>query len=219
MNSHAMLLGGKSWNVQAGKVPARHDRHAVARVHDRLQRLRRIGTARSEGGHRSEPDLARAGADRVADGQHRARSRLEAGRNSHRGRGLRSQCLRHRTGPSALAVRAAQRRRAGGRDQRPAWQRRSQGHQGQDHGLGDAEGRCRRAQPEPHQVAARCRRRWRRRTQDHLPPEPGVPVWHGAGRRHALRRQCRCGSPCAVSHRRHADQRRAGQGRRPPGQG
>ncbi len=94
---------------------------------------------------------------------HRRGARLDAGRHAAGGAGAVDQALRHRPRPSALAARAAQRRRARRRDQRPAQARGRQGHQGLDHEEGDGARRRRRAERQPHHPAARRRRRRHRR--------------------------------------------------------
>ena len=105
-------------------------------------------------------------------------------------------------------LRAAERRRAGRRDERAAAARGRQGHQGLVLQALPEEGRRRRAQREPHHAAARRRRRRRRRDAHGVPDGPELAVRHGAGRRHALRRQHRRARALPVHGRADARSRR-----------
>ena len=90
---------------------------------------------------------------------------------------------------SALALRPAERRRAGGRGA-------AAGAAGRVDvrlcdGGDDAARQGARRQPQPHHAAARRRRRRRRRDARRLSRRPQPALRHGAGRRHVLRRQHR----------------------------
>ena len=120
-------------------------------------------------GHRPAAGPARACQARDPHGQHRARDGLARRRRADAGRGAGRHRLRARPRPSALAVRAAERRRAGRRDQRAAAAGGRQGPQGQGDEGGDEARRRRRAERQPHHAAARCRRRRCRRTAHRVP--------------------------------------------------
>ena len=100
--------------------------------------------------------------------------------------------LRDRARASAHGLCAAERRRAGRREQRAAEAGRRQGHQGFYLQAGAEMGGRRGAERQPHHAVARCRRRRRRRNAQHVPQRAEFAVRHGAGRRGFLCRQFRC---------------------------
>ena len=103
---------------------------------------------------RPEPDPYR---------QHRPRPRLGRGRHAEAGRRAARRRLRRGAGPSALAHRAAERRRAGGRDQRARRGRRTARGSRAGSSSASKQGRAgASAQRQPHHAAARRRRRRRR---------------------------------------------------------
>ena len=127
--------------------------------------------------------------------------------------GPRSRQLRRGARSSALAVRAAQRRRAGRRDQCAAPTRERRGPQGLGDEALDEPGRRRGAERRPHHAAARRRRRRRRGPAHGVPRRPAFAVRHGAGGRRPLRRQHRRPGALPVRGGGRTD-RRAGRDRR-----
>ena len=106
--------------------------------------------------------------------------------------GMTVSAFAHRARSSAHGLCAAERRRAGRREQRAAEAGRRQGHQGFYLQAGAELGGRRGSERQPHHAVARCRRRRRRRNTQHLPQRAEFAVRHGAGRRGFLCRQYRC---------------------------
>ena len=129
--------------------------------------------------------------------------------------GLQVTAFADRSRPSALALRPAQWRRPGRRDQRAAAARGRQGPQGQDPGDAHEEGGRRRAERQPDHASARRGRRRSRRDPHRLPLRPQLAVRNGAGRRRFLRRRHRRGGPLPLSRRRDGDRRRRNAPDRP----
>ncbi len=167
---------------------------------DRFCAVRLRQVCADERARRHRPESGIAGAAETVDphARYRARRRLERRRQTDRRAGLRRERLRHRLRSSALAIRTAQRRRTGRRNQCAAASGRRQRPEGRSERRGDETRRRRHAQRQPHHAAARCRRRRRRRNAHRIPAEPDVAVRHGADRRHLLRRQCRCGGAFSI---------------------
>ena len=167
---------------------------------------------------RARPAAAGARAEPDSHGQHRAGHWLaDRARGRRRRRAFAVTALAGGPGPSALGVRAAQRRRAGGREQRAAQaRRRPRASRARCMKHGDEEGRRRRAQRQPHHLAARRRRRRRGRNAQRLPAGPELALRHGAGRQRTVHRQLRTrSSRCPYAGRPDPHQRHAGQGDRP----
>ena len=125
------------------------------------------------------------------------------GDKAEAGRRPRGQRLRLRARSSALALCAAQRRRAGRRNQRSGAAGRHTRHQGlrlQD----GAEARgLRRAERQPHHAAARRRWRWHRGNPHHLPARAQLAVRHGARRPRLLCGEHGCGDAVFLRRGRH----------------
>ena len=148
-----------------------------------------------------------------ADRQRRHRQGLAGERETGRRRRPRRRALRRRARPSALGLRAAERRRARRRDQCAAEAGRREGHQGRRHEAADEKGGCRGSERESHYAAAR--RGWRRRRGAPLGPPRGsqFAVRHGAGRQSAVRRRHRRAAELSLwrrsdAHRRERDAHR-----------
>ena len=119
------------------------------------------------------------------DHSHRAGRRsqgLAAGHETHGARRRAGDGLRQRTHASALAVHAAEWRRAGGGDQCTRASRGWQGHQGQGDAQDAGQGRRRRAIAQSHHAAARRQWRWRRRDAKRVPVRAEFALRHGADR-------------------------------------
>ena len=107
--------------------------------------------------------------------QHRPRQGLAGRRQADAGRRARGHRLRRRARSSALALRAAERRRAGRRDQRAAQRPEDgKGIKGWVMKQVQKQGRRRRAERQPHHAAARRRRRRRRRDAHRVPRGPAT---------------------------------------------
>ena len=115
--------------------------------------------------------------------------------------GLRRVELRSRSRSSALALRAAERRRARCGNQRAGASRGQERDQGLLHEQGAEEGRRRHAERESHHLAARRRRRRQGRIPQRVPEGPQFAVRHGAGRQRLLRREHRRGHALQVPRR------------------
>ena len=116
-----------------------------------------------------EPRLADAASDSHPDRKCRAGEGLAVWGGASAGARFESHPLRRRPGPPALALRPAERRRAGCGDQRAAAARGPKGHSGLDRKFDDETGWCRCAQREPHRAAAGGRQQRRRREPLGLP--------------------------------------------------
>ena len=141
------------------------------------------------------------------DGRYRLGQPLAGRRQADRRQWHDGQRLRHRARSSAHGLCAAERRRAGRREQRAAEAGRRQGHQGLYLQAGAELGGRRGSERQPHHAVARCRWRRRRRNAQHLPQRAEFAVRHGAGRRGFLCRQYRCDHEIPLSRGRHQDQR------------
>ena len=135
------------------------------------------------------------------DGRYRLRQPLARRRQADRRQRHDGQRLRDRARSSAHGLCAAERRRAGRREQRAAEAGRRQGHQGFYLQAGAEMGGRRGAERQPHHAVARCRRRRRRRNAQHVPQRAEFAVRHGAGRRGFLCRQFRCDHEIPLSRR------------------
>jgi hypothetical protein len=156
-----------------------------------VRRVRREGApARLRGHRRAAHAAAAADVDHPAR-QRRDRERLARRRHAARGRGHEGRGVRDRPPAPALALRPAERRRPGGRDERAAAPRRQQGPQGLVLQALPEEGGRGRTQREPHLAPARRRRRRRRGDADGLRERAQRSVRHGARRRDLLRREQR----------------------------
>ena len=140
--------GKGSINAQAP-----HDLPVARRRYGGARFLPRRGEPAGQRRHRPAPAIAGAAAAMDPDGRGRACDRLAGRRQAGRGRGLGGRSLRRGPRPSALALRAAERRRAGRRDQRTAAARTQTGLKGLGHEDGHEVGRRRRAE---RRTASRC---------------------------------------------------------------
>ena len=127
------------------------------------RRMRRRRAVPAQHRRRAQPAAARPGEEPDPHSGRCQGRGLAAGHSAQGTRGVPRHGARHRPGPPALGVRAAQRRRACGREQRATQTRRIQGHQGPGDEAADAQGGRRRDQRQPHHAAARRRWRWRGR--------------------------------------------------------
>ena len=130
----------------------------------RARRLRRDRQLPFSAGRRSQPDACRRPTRRCSHGAHRAGQRLAGGREASAAAGTDGHRVRHGPRASALGVRAAERRRAGRRDERARRSpRRAKGIKGWIMKQVMKKARRRRAERQPHHAAARRRRRRRGR--------------------------------------------------------
>ena len=139
-------------------------------------RLRRNG-ARV---HRLRPVAAVASRREIpaAHGQGRHRRNLARRADAHTGSRLRRDRIRARSRPSALALRTPERRHPGRRIERPTQGRGQWRHPRLLHEARHGQGRCGRAQRQPHHPAARRRWERHRRSENGVHDRPHVALRH-----------------------------------------
>lgn len=167
-----------------GGNETRRSRAGAGRCAAAVRRIR-DGQAAARGRHGSAAATPVTTALPGAHGKDRQGRGLVRWRHARGCRGPGGVGLRYRPRPSALAVPSAQWRRARGREQLAETPPGRRGRLGRTEGNGLRGSR--RAQRQPSDLAARCRRRRPRRGARGVRPGAELALGHGAGGRHPVR--------------------------------